>query len=806
MKLSLNWLKDYVDIDMSSQKLAHLLTMTGLEVEGIEVSGQSLDSIVVSKILALKKHPQADRLFICEMDTGKDIVPVVCGAPNIQEGDMVPVALPGTRLPGEILVSEGLIRGERSMGMLLAEDEMGLTDDHTGIMKLSGAIEPGTELYSVFPFEDDVLDISLTPNRPDCSSVIGIAREVAVLTGQKVRLPEIEFEETGASITDIAGVDVKDTKGCPRYAAGMIQGVSLKQSPFWLRYRLHLSGIRPINNIVDISNYVLLEMGQPLHTFDYDKLKDHRIVVSRAKAGDIFLTLDDQPRTLNSEHLMICDGEKPIALAGIMGGINSEISAGSKNILIESACFDPVTIRRGSKALGLSTEASYRFERGIDIEGVQNALRRALMLTHQLAGGNVNKGIIDVYPKIYHSPVIELSVEKTNKFLGTSLTKERAVTYLEALEMEVQDLDNNSIRVTPPTFRVDITREVDLMEEVARLEGYERIAVTYPQIKTSDEADIPALVLRDRVSEIMIGLGFSEIITYNFTSPDSAERLGAKKDSRIRSFVELQNPLTIDQSVMRTSMLPGLLSTIRDNISHGERDLKLFEWGKIFLKNPKEELPDEKLSLAGIITGLYKPIEWCNEARETDFYDMKGTVELLLWHLGLKEVIFQRHEQEEPGYNPELSCGIYVSGSYLGNLGQVDDDVLKRFDLKLEKAYIFEIDIEPLLENLRKSSIKFEPFSYFPAVIRDISIIVDKKTESGLIRDIINRVGGKLVESVNVFDIYEGEKIGPSKKTISFRIFYRSKDATLDGNTVNRLHETVIDSIREETGGTLSEG
>jgi phenylalanyl-tRNA synthetase beta chain len=806
MKLSLNWLKEYIDVDMSPQELAHLLTMTGLEVEGIEESGQSLDSIVVSKIMAIKRHPNADKLFICQMDTGKDIVPIVCGAPNIQEGDMVPMALPGTRLPGGTVVNESIIRGERSVGMLLAEDEMGLTDDHTGIMKLSEDLETGRGLYSVFPFKDCVFEISLTPNRPDCASVIGIAREIAALTDQKVKLPAIEFKETGPSIKDIAQVEIKDAKGCPRYAAGMIQGVELKQSPFWLRYRLHLSGIRPINNIVDVSNYVLLEMGQPLHTFDYDRLKGHRIVVSRAQEGDIFLTLDDQSRTLNSEHLMICDGERPVALAGIMGGINSEISSGSKNILIESACFDPVTIRRGSKSLGLSTEASYRFERGIDIEGVKDALRRALMLMHQQAGGNINKGIIDVYPKPYHPPVIDMRIEKTNNFLGTSLKKEKVITYLEALEMEVQDFDNNTIRVKPPTFRIDIIREVDLMEEVARLEGYDKIAVTYPQVKISDEGDIPSLVLRDQISNIMVGLGFSEIITYSFISPDSADRLRAQKDSPIRSFVELRNPLTVDQSVMRTSMLPGLFWTVRENISHGEKDLKLFEWGNIFLNNQAKELPDENLYLAGIMTGMYKPMGWSAETRETDFYDMKGTIELLLRHIGLKHLSLKRNHEDQPGYDPEASCGIYVSDSYIGNLGQVDERVLKAFDLKLKKAYIFEIDIESLLEQLAKYSKKFEPFSNFPAVIRDISIIVDKKIESGPIRDIINRVGGKLVESVNVFDIYMGEKIGYSRKTISFRICYRSKDATLHGNAVNRLHEKIIDTIREETGGTLSEG
>jgi len=805
MKLSLNWLKDYVDIDMSPQELAHLLTMSGLEVEGIEALGQSLNGVVVAKILSVKRHPKTDRLFICQMDAGNGIVPVVCGAPNLKDGDLVPMALPGTTLPGGIVVNESKIRGERSMGMLLAEDEMGLTDDHSGIMILPDNLETGAELSSVFPLEDYALDIKLTPNRPDCASVIGIAREVAALTGLKVRLPKIEVEESGPYITKVTSVTVSDIKGCPRYAAGMIQGVELRPSPFRIRYRLHVSGIRPINNVVDISNYVLLEMGQPLHTFDYDRLSGHRIVVSRAKDGDVFTTLDGQVRKLNREHLMICDEEGPVALAGIMGGQNSEIHADSRNILIESAYFDPVTIRRGAKILGLSTEASYRFERGIDIGGVKNALNRALMLISDLAGGVVNKGIIDIYPEPYHSPVIDLRIQKTNDLLGTSLTKEEMTSYLEALEMEVSNLDNHRIRVQPPSFRVDISREVDLMEEVARLGGYDKIKITYPSIKASEEPDLPSLTLYDKVSEIMVGLGFNEIITYSFISPDSADRLGAKMDSHLRSFVKIQNPLTIDQSVMRTSLLPGLLSVMKDNIAYGEKDLKLFEWGKIFIENGSDGLPYEKLSLAGIVTGLYRPKEWYDEERGVDFYDIKGAVELLLRALGLKDVAFMK-EKPVNVYDPEFSCRISVSGSYVGSLGRIDPVVIERYDIKTEAAYLFEIDIEALLETIGNLSIKFEPFTNYPAVIRDLSIIADQKTESALIYDIIKREGKGLVESVKLFDLYEGEKMRPSKKTLSFRICYRSGEGTLDGDIVNRLHETIINRIREETGGTLSGG
>lgn len=805
MIISLNWLKDFVHIDQSPEDLAHLLTMAGLEVEGIHPVGRSIKGVIAAEIVSFERHPRADRLFICHMNTGSKEVPVVCGAPNLVKGAIVPMALPGTELPNGMVVKEGRFRGEMSMGMLLAEDEMGLTDDHTGIMTLDNHIEPGVELSGVMSLEDTALDISLTPNRSDCASVIGVAREVAAITGQKVTLPGIEYKEKGPPITDLAKVTIDDTLGCPRYAAGLVQDVELNPSPFWMRYRLHVSGVRAINNVVDITNYVLLEMGQPLHAFDYDRLKGHRIVVARAGDGDIFSTLDGQSHTLNREHLMICDGERQVALAGIMGGLNSEIFEGSRNVLIESAYFDPVTIRRGSKSIGLATEASYRFERGIDIGGVENALRRSLMLISELTGGMVSRGIIDVYPEPFRPSPIELRIGKTNEYLGTSLSKETMVSYMLSLGMEVRDLRDDAIEVTPPTFRVDITREVDLTEEVARLEGYDKIPVTYPTIRPSEEVEVPSLMLRDRAGDIMAGLGFSEIMTYSFISPDSADRLGAGQDSSIRSFVTLQNPLSREQSVMRTSLVPGLLETVKENISHGETDLKLFEWGNIFIGKDPHSQPEERLFLSAVMTGRYHRDELHRAVRKVDFYDIKGAVEVLLQSLGLPGAEYKRHEPE-PWYHPGVSCRIYEAGTCIGSLGQVHPDVLQRFDVKAGEAYVFEIDIEALLEKQREQPVQFRPYSRFPAVVRDLSIVVDKTTEAARIRNIIEREGGKLVESVDIFDLYEGEKIAPAEKAVSFRICYRSRESTLDGKQVNRLHDKVINRIMKETGGRLREG
>jgi phenylalanyl-tRNA synthetase beta chain len=805
MKVSLNWLKDYVDIEMSPDELGRLLTMTGQEVEGIEPVGNGLDEIVTARILAVKPHSKADRLSLCQVDTGRERVQVVCGAPNLEEGSVAPLALPGVKLPDGTIVKQNRIRGEDSTGMLLAEDELGLTDDHTGIMILSPDCSPGMPLSSVIEVSDWVFDIDITPNRPDCASVIGIAREISAVTGKGLRRPEPKIEETGPEIGDLTSITIEDAAGCPRYAAGIIQDIMLYPSPFWMRYRLHLSGIRSISNVVDVTNYVMLELGQPLHAFDYNRLNENRIVVRRAREGEVFSTLDGETRKLNSEILMICDGKRAVAVAGIMGGLNSEIFAGTRNVLLESAFFDPVTIRRGSKLLGLSTEASYRFERGSDVGGVTTALKRAVSLISDLAGGKIARGFIDNYPKPYSSPDISFRVDRANRILGTTIPSDEMTGYLKALGMEVINIKGDNLNIKPPSFRVDITREADIIEEVARLSGYENIPVTIPNIRPSEEREAPELVLREQARSIMIGLGFTEIITYSFISPDSADMLGAEEESPVRSFVHLMNPLTVDQSVMRTSLVPGLLSTIKNNILNQEKELKLFEWGKIFIRKEGEQLPLEKAFLAAVMTGPYRQKTWYDNERSADFYDIKGAVEALLKGLGLRDFIFQRDNALIPGYDPEISSCIYSAGSFVGQVGLASFKTMEAYELQKEKAYLFELDIQALLKRLQKTK-KFEPFAKFPPVYRDISIIVKRQLESYEIMQAIKQEGGELIESVRVFDYYQGEKMDPSEKALAFRICYRSKQRTLDGGEINRLHESVIDKIRRKTGARLREG
>jgi phenylalanyl-tRNA synthetase beta chain len=775
--------------------------MAGLEVEGLEHKAQNLNEYKVARILDIKPHPRADRLSVCQVDTGKEEASVVCGARNISKDDLVPLALPGTTLPNGVPIKESRIKGEISQGMLLAEDEMGLTDDHTGIMILPDDLTPGQPLSDAMDLEDWILDVSLYPNRIDCASIVGIAREIGALNKKKIKMPEIHIEESDKAIEDMTAVTILDSQGCPRYTAGLVDHVKISPSPFWMRYRLHVSGIRSISNVVDITNYVLMELGQPLHAFDYHRLEDRRIVVKRAEQGQVFTTLDDQTRYLDDQTLVICDGEGAVALAGIMGGLNSEITENATTVLIESAYFNPTMIRRSSKRLSLSTEASYRFERGIDIEGTDLALRRSLMLSAQLAGGDIAKGIIDCYPRPWSPPRITLQADGANKHLGTGIDIKEMADHLSSLNMAVKIVNQNKIEVSPPSFRGDITREADLVEEIARLIGYNNIPVTLPAIRPTEE-DISEFVFRDRIKGMLVGMGFTEIITYSFISPKSADIMGAGKKSDLRSFVKLLNPLSQDQSVMKTSPIPGLLSTVRLNSLRGQNDLRIFEWGKVYIKGDGE-LPQERQVLAALITGLGSRQEWYQPPREADFFDIKGVVENIMEELGIERAEYKRDSPKE-GLDPHEYARIFYSSSEIGAIGKVSEDALKGYGVEKE-VYILELCIEPLL-SLTVWGKKFTSLAKFPSVRRDISIIVNRSIQSAMLISIVKEEGKDLVESVDIFDVYQGKQVPPQEKALAVRIMYRSKKRTLTDDEVNKIHEGIIEEISRQTGGRLRDG
>ncbi|MCX7823776.1 MAG: phenylalanine--tRNA ligase subunit beta [Syntrophobacterales bacterium] len=801
MRFSFKWLKSYVEIEANPKEIADRLTMVGLEVESVEPRYPHLKRVIPVKITRVNRHPKADRLMLCNVTDGTSTFQVVCGAPNVREGIVVPLALPGTELPNGIKVEEAIIRGEGSKGMLCSGKELALTDDASGLWILPETITLGIPLDEALGIDDFILDISVTPNRGDCLSVIGIAREVAAIYGTSVRYPDISLVEEGPPIESIARVDIEDPQKCPRYAARVIFDVEIRESPEWIRNRLESAGVRAINNIVDVTNYVMLEMGQPLHAFDYDRLADHRIIVKCAKAGDRFLTLDGQERILFDDSLMICDGREAVAIAGIMGGELSGIDFRTTRVLIESAWFDPITTRRTSKKLRLTTESSYRFERGIDPEGVIRALDRAAQLMKELGGGKISKGRIDVYPRPYQRKTIRLRVDRANKYLGTNLSTEEMASILSRLEMKVERREDGDLDVTPPSFRQDLTREVDLTEEVARIHGYDNVPLERPRVLMVDIEPNEHLQLRDALKEFLRGLGLREIITYSFISPSAISKLGFQDgDEKLRT-VRLLNPLSEEQSVMRTSLVPSMLETLAFNLNRQSNCLRLFELSKIFIPKEGFLLPQEDFHLIVALVGKRHP-KLLYSDEDVDYSDIKGIADAILSFFRITNISFQPLDKfETPYMDPASSADIICGESHIGRVGKLDIRVAERFDIK-EPVWMLEFDYEKLF-SLRGPIPKFRSLPKYPSVVRDIAMVVDESFQVQRGIDFINSIGETLLESVEIFDIFRSSQIGEGKKSIGYRLTYRSSERSLTDEEVNRIHEGIVKQMLEYFGAKL---
>ncbi|MBR9979854.1 MAG: phenylalanine--tRNA ligase subunit beta [Desulfatitalea sp.] len=794
MKVSLSWLNDYVTVAMGVDALAHQLTMAGLEVEGVEDRYDYLDTVVVGRISAITPHPNADKLRLCQVQIGGDTLPVVCGAPNAAEGMLAPLALPGSHLPDGTIVAEGAIRGRRSAGMLCSAGELGLGDDRSGLMALAADLKPGTPLNKALGLSDAVLEISITPNRPDCLSIIGIAREVAGFQADTLRRAAIALPAARGRIDKLTSVIIEAPDHCPRYAARLLDEITVGPSPFWLQDRLQSVGLRPINNIVDITNFILMETGQPLHAFDFDHLEEQRIVVRTAHPGERFTTLDGKERQLTPEMLMICDGRKPVAVGGVMGGLNSEIEANTTRVLIESAYFNPASIRKTAKLLGLKTEASHRFERGVDPHGTCYALDRAAQLMTELGSGRLIDGCIDVTHDLPAPATLTLSVAATNRVLGTDLDGETMGRLLQSIEFQVTGPQNETLTVSAPTFRVDVSRPEDLMEEVARRAGYDQIPVTFPAIPPDTRPIPPLVAQRRRIRQLLVGMGFAEIITYSFIGADADRRLRLPEgDPRCRQLAIL-NPLTEDQAVMRTSLVPGLLETMRHNLARQSRHLKLFEIGKIFISRGNDAQPLESDMLAGLWTGNRTRMGWHTKPEPCDFFDLKGAVEGLLAGLHVTPVRFTQLADDQCAYTcAGATAKILVDGQPIGLIGQLHPQVADTCNLR-QTAFIFEMDLPALLQHI-PADLKSLPLPRFPATTRDATLIVDKALESGRILDAVQTMNEALVEGVQLFDLFEGRPIPEGRKSLSLRIVYRSPDATLEDGAVNQLHKTITDHL-----------
>jgi phenylalanyl-tRNA synthetase beta chain len=794
MKVSLNWLRDYVEIRMGLKELINLLTMSGLEVEEATSMGEGFEKVVVVEIQSIRKHPNADRLSLVEAKTNQETFSIVCGATNIREGQKVPLALVGARLPNGIEIKRSKIRGVTSEGMLCSEIELALGQEASGIMILPPHVPLGVDLGEAMGSKDTILDISITPNRPDCLCVIGVAREIAALTHQKVKVPLLSLYDRGEEIHQKTSVTILDQDLCPRYVARMIENVKIGPSPHWMSNRLEKVGIRSINNVVDVTNYVMMECGQPLHAFDFELLEKGRIVVRRAKEGEEFVTLDGVKRTLDGEMLMICDGVKPVAIAGVMGGLNSEIKEDTRRVLLESAYFNPEGNRRTSKRLGLETEAAYRFGRGIDYGGCLSAANRATQLIQELTGGKVVEGVVDVYPTPIKPSPIRLSVRKIHQVLGTEVSAEQVGNYLEDLELEVQGEDEDVLVVTPPSFRGDLEREIDLIEEVARLDGYERIPITIPKGSPSSEERSKEFIAERKVIDTLINHGYHEVVTYSFTSPASWDTIGLPPDDPRRKHLRILNPLTEDFSVMRTTLIPGLLETAQYNISRKNSNLKFFELKKVFIPQERERLPEEIKFLVGLAMGFDRDPHWAFSPRPVDFYDIKGCVEDLLDALQIKRAKFNKAE-DIPYLHPGKASKVVLDQEVLGVIGEVHPQVLGHYEIH-GKAYLFEMDFSKMVKWAGEER-RFQSLPKFPVVYRDLSVVVDGALEAEKVMEAIRAFQQPFVEEITLFDIYQGPPIPEGGKGISYRIRYQANDRTLTDEEVNQYHEKILTRLRE---------
>ena len=797
MNVTLNWLKNYIDFEFSPDELADRLTMLGVEVESIKQPGAELEGVVVGSVTTIRPHPDADKLVLCQVDIGeREELQIVCGAPNVREGMLAPVATIGATLPIGLTIKRAKLRGEASHGMLCSEKELGLSEEAAGLMELPTDIPLGISFSEALGLDDVIFELEITPNRPDCLSMIGVAREIRAETGNTLKLPQVDFNESETDTQETTSVTIKAPDLCPRYAARVIQGLKIEASPEWLQRRLESVGIGVINNIVDITNFVLMEYGQPLHAFDYHKLTENRIVVRRARVGENLTTLDEVERELTPDMLVIADAEKPVALAGIMGGYDSEITDATCDVLLESAYFNPSSVRATAKALGISTEASYRFERGADPGAVLEALDRATQLIAELAGGTICKGIVDVYPGQQPLTRIQLRPERVNFILGTALEATEMTQILSHLGFEVKASGAENYEITVPTFRSDITREIDLIEEIARVHGYDNIPTTLPKGDIPVPAPNPSTEVHKRIKQFLLAAGMMEAVNYSFCDPNCFDKIRFAADSPLRETLQLKNPLSPEMSVLRTTLLPRLFENAQHNRNHQIDTIAFFEIGNVFIGNGEQKEPER---VAGILAGQIGEGVYSNPYRSPDFYDIKGLVEGILEVCGIVDYTLQK--TDTPTFHPGRNAEILLGDKQIGTFGEAHPEVLENYDLPY-KAYLFEFDMEVLVDAAIFAKL-FEPIPIYPTVERDLAIVVDKAVLSDMPTELIYATGGELVKSVRLFDVYEGEQVPEDKKSLAYAITYHSATETLTDKAVNALHDKVVKHLNQELGAEL---
>jgi phenylalanyl-tRNA synthetase beta chain len=801
MRVSFEWLSKLIDLDIPVEELAEKMTMAGIAVEEIEDQAAKYRGIVTAKVLTLDKHEQADNLLIVKVDAGGyGVKQVITAAKNLTVGDLVPVALPGTTLPDGKSIEEVNFKGVTSEGMLCSGAELALEKESTGIWvfeKASGRL--GVPVAEVLGENDRVLVLELTANRPDCLGMIGVAREVAAILNKKFRIPPIVLKEESSAIEEQAKVEIVDPDLCPRYSARVVNDVKIAPSPDWMQRRLKAAGVRPINNIVDITNYVMLEYNQPLHAFDLDHIAAHHIKIRRAGTAEKLITLDNVERELSSENLLIADPTSGLCVAGVMGGCTSEITDGTINMLLEAAYFLPASIRKTARQLGMKTEASMRFERGIDPNGVVVALNRAAQLIEELGAGKVAKGYLDQYPKPYAPVTIQTSVARINNWLGTGIPTADIKDYLERVTFEVQLIDDDHIQVSVPTYRQDVTHMADLAEEVARLYGYNNIIATIPASK-----QISGLTAFQKMQQncrrLLQGIGISEVMTYSLYAANVANNLGIPAGDPLAETIELMVPLSEDQAVMRTNLVHHLLETLAFNAKRRQSDLSIYEMARIYRPKRGAALPEEPLHLGVAIMGRLREIGWNQSRAEADFYDAKGIVELLFERLRLPQ--FTLKPSGQSFLHPGQSADVFVNGVMAGFFGQIHPNIQAKYELT-KKTFVIELDLSRL-DSLRETNTAiFEPLPKFPAVQRDLALVVATTITADNITARIKELAGDLVERIDLFDVYQGDQVEKGQRSMAFSITYRSKERTLNDNEVNQIQEKLLAQLHQEYGAVV---
>lgn len=792
MRMSLGWLKSYVEIKLSPPELAELLTMAGLEVEEIAYPGKGLKGLLTAKVVSVSNHPAADNLSVCRVDLAGAVKTVVCGAPNVRAGLVTAFAPAGVTLPGGLVVQEAEIRSQLSQGMLCSLRELGIGDEHEGVWELPDDLEAGQDLAQATFLDDVVFEIAITANRGDCLSAIGIAREIAALTGTRIRLPNARQQRLGGKIDEYIKIDIKNPDLCRRYTGMVVLGLEIKPSPLWLASRLRLVGIRPINNIVDITNYVLMEWGQPLHGFDYEKLSNHHIIVRRAAEGEKITTLDGVERKLVDTNLLICDGDSKVAIAGVMGGLYSEVTPETTNVFIESAYFDPTSIRKTSSSLGLISESSYRFERGVDPEGVIQALQRSASLMEELGGGQIITGYTDCYPKQIANNQTNLRVSRVNSILGLHLSTLRISEILLALGMETKAVGEDLLHVSAPSYRRDIYREIDLIEEIARIEGYDRIPTTMPVVPLVSPVKDSFKEFRNSLQELMVTLGFTEVLNYSFDRRER-QQIVAEADQSDK-YVRIMNPATEEAAIMRRFLLPGLLKNLSNNLKFGTQELRIFELKPVFIPGPKGELPKQRQHFAALLAGHFRPASWNLTPAEVDFFDLKGVVETVCLAVGAGPVTFVPLVKK--ACHPGKCASVMIGDQPVGYLGVVHPNLIGELDLQGEPV-VFELDIHEL-HKLSIKQVNYMRESRYPSALRDLAILVDDTLAAGQILEEIRSLDLPLLDDVKLFDVYQGDRLEAGKKSLAFALRYKSPERSLTDQEVQQVHDQLIEHLGEK--------